>query len=44
MIEAQTNRSLVKQRAAALGAGDIDRTAQLDRLATIHEGPRVTQI
>jgi hypothetical protein len=37
-------RSLVEQRAAALVAGDMDRAAQLDRPATIHEGPRVTQI
>lgn len=37
-------RSLVEQRAAALDAGDIDRAAHLDRPATIHEGPRVTQI
>lgn len=37
-------RSLVEQRAAALHAGDMDRAAQLDRPATIHEGPRVTQI
>ena len=37
-------RSLIEQRAAALDAGDPDRAAQLDRPATIHEGPRVTQI
>lgn len=37
-------RSLVEQRAAALDAGDMDRAAHLDRPATIHEGPRVTQI
>ena len=37
-------RSLVEQRAAALDAGDTERAAQLDRPATIHEGPRVTQI
>lgn len=37
-------RSLVEQRAAALDAGDMDLAAQLDRPATIHEGPRVTQI
>ncbi len=37
-------RSLVEQRAAALEAGDQERAAELDRLPTIHEGPRVTQI
>ena len=37
-------RSLVEQRAAALDVGDMDRAVQLDRPATIHEGPRVTQI
>lgn len=37
-------RSLVDQRAAALAAGDLERAAELDRLPTIHEGPRVTQI
>ena len=37
-------RSLVEQRAAALDAGDTERATQLDRPATIHEGPRVTQI
>ena len=37
-------RSLVEQRAAALDAGETDRAAELDRPATIHEGPRVTQI
>lgn len=37
-------RSLVEQRAAALTAGDMDRAALLDRPATVHEGPRVTQI
>ena len=37
-------RSLADQRAAALDVGDVDRAAELDRPATIHEGPRVTQI
>lgn len=37
-------RSLIEQRAAALEAGDQERAAVLDRLPTIHEGPRVTQI
>lgn len=37
-------RSLEQQRAAALEAGDQERAAALDRLPTIHEGPRVTQI
>lgn len=37
-------RSLVEQRAAALEAGELERAAELDRLPTIHEGPRVTQI
>lgn len=37
-------RSLVEQRAAALEAGDPQRAAELDRLPTIHEGPRVTAI
>ena len=37
-------RSLADQRAAALKAGDQEQAAQLDRPATIHEGPRVTQI
>ncbi len=38
------HRSLADQRAAALAAGDLERAAELDRLPTIHEGPRVTQI
>lgn len=37
-------RSLEQQRAAALEVGDQERAADLDRLPTIHEGPRVTQI
>lgn len=37
-------RSLADQRAAALDVGDVDRAAELDRPATLHEGPRVTQI
>jgi len=37
-------RSLEMQRSAALSAGDTERAAQLDRLPTQHEGPRVTQI
>ena len=37
-------RSLKDQRQAALDAGDQDLANQLDRLPTIHEGPRVTQI
>lgn len=37
-------RSLVDQYQAALVAGDQDRAALLDRPATQHEGPRVTQI
>lgn len=37
-------RSLADQRAAALAAGELERAAELDRLPTIHEGPRVTQI
>ena len=36
-------RSLIEQRAAALNGGDVDRAAQLDRPARIHEGPKVTQ-
>ena len=44
-VEARVDRrSLIEQRAAALDAGDMDRAAQLDRPATLHEGPRVTQI
>lgn len=44
-IEARVDRrSLIEQRAAALDAGDMDQAAALDRPATIHEGPRVTQI
>ena len=44
-VEARVDRrSLVEQRAAALDAGDMDRAAELDRPATLHEGPRVTQI
>ena len=44
-LEARVDRrSLIEQRAAALDAGDMDRAADLDRPATIHEGPRVTQI
>jgi len=44
-IEARVDRrSLVDQRAAALRAGDKDLADELDRPATIHEGPRVTQI
>ena len=44
-IEARVDRrSLEQQRAAALEAGDQERAAALDRLPTIHEGPRVTQI
>lgn len=35
---------LADQRAAALDVGDVDRAAELDRPATLHEGPRVTQI
>lgn len=37
-------RSLVDQHQAALTAGDHERAEQLDRPATLHEGPRVTQI
>lgn len=37
-------RSLVEQRAAALEAGEVERAAELDRLPTVHEGPRVTAI
>lgn len=37
-------RSLIEQREAALSAGDLERADALDRPATIHEGPRVTQI
>lgn len=37
-------RSLAEQQRAALIAGDAVRAAQLDRPATVHEGPRVTQI
>lgn len=37
-------RSLEVQRSVALSAGDTERAAQLDRLPTQHEGPRVTQI
>lgn len=44
-IDARVDRrSLVDQRNAALAAGDRDRAAELDRPATIHEGPKVTQI
>ena len=44
-VEARVDRrSLIEQRAAALDAGDMDRAAELDRPATLHEGPRVTQI
>ena len=44
-LEARVDRrSLIEQRAAALDAGDMDRAAELDRPATLHEGPRVTQI
>ena len=37
-------RSLTHQHAAAIEAGDHERAAELDRLPTIHEGPRVTAI
>lgn len=37
-------RSLKDQRLAALEAGDQELADKLDRLPTIHEGPRVTQI
>ena len=37
-------RSLILQHRTALDAGDIERAALLDRPATAHEGPRVTQI
>lgn len=37
-------RSLAEQRTAALEAGDEARAAALDRLPTVHEGPRVTSI
>lgn len=37
-------RSLKDQRQAALEAGDQELADKLDRLPTIHEGPRVTQI
>ena len=44
-VEARVDRrSLIEQRAAALDAGDMDRAEELDRPATLHEGPRVTQI
>ena len=44
-VEARVDRrSLSEQRAAALDAGDMDRAEELDRPATLHEGPRVTQI
>jgi hypothetical protein len=44
-VEARVDRrSLIEQRAAALDACDMDRAAELDRPATLHEGPRVTQI
>ena len=44
-LEARVDRrSLIEQRVAALDAGDMDRAAELDRPATLHEGPRVTQI
>nr|BDG62563.1 hypothetical protein PSTH1771_28355 [Pseudomonas syringae pv. theae] len=37
-------RSLKAQHLAALAAGDEVRAVQLNRPATVHEGPRVTQI
>lgn len=37
-------RSLSDQREAALAAGDLELADKLNRLPTIHEGPRVTQI
>lgn len=37
-------RSLVKQANAAIDANDLGRAAKLCRAATVHEGPRVTQI
>ncbi len=37
-------RSLKDQRQAALDAGDQELANKLDRLPTVHEGPRVTQI
>ena len=37
-------RSLTHQHAAAIEAGDHERASELDRPATQHEGPRVTQI
>jgi len=37
-------RSLAAQRSAALATGDVERASELDRPATLHEGPRVTQI
>ncbi len=37
-------RSLTNQRTAAIEAGDHERANELDRPATQHEGPRVTQI
>jgi hypothetical protein len=37
-------RSLMAQRAAALSADDQVQAQVLDRLPTVHEGPRVTQI
>jgi len=44
-IDARVDRrSLVDQRLAALNQGDFERAALLDRPATLHEGPRVTQI
>ena len=44
-VEARVDRrSLIEQRAAALDAGDMVKATELDRPATIHEGPRVTQI
>ena len=44
IAERVDRRSLIEQRVAALEAGDQDRADQLDRPATIHEGPKVTQI
>ena len=44
-VEARVDRrSLIEQRAAALDAGDMVKATELDRPATIHEGPRVPQI
>lgn len=37
-------RSLADQHLAAICAGDYERAEELNRPATIHEGPRVTQI